>query len=123
MSPHGRMHAPIDGPASIGVMRYWQASSVLYRQNEVQTPGVVVPPSGIASMGRQRPPAHSLFDALRLTVHPAPIGLPAIGVSTQRADESSPLRLPPSASVKQMGKRAKSVSGLLSRSHTNPFPP
>src|SRR5437764_9581071 len=112
MSPHGRMHAPIDGPASIGVMRYWHASSVLYRQNEVHTPGVVVPPSGIASMGRQRPPAHSLFDMFATTVQPAPMGLPAMGVSTQRPDESSHLREPQSASDKQMGMQAKSVSSV-----------
>src|SRR5260221_10128732 len=122
MSPHGRMHAPIDGPASIGVMRYWQASSVLYRQNEVQTPGVVVPPSGIASMGRQRPPAHSLFDALRLTMHPAPIGLPAIGVSHPRPDENTHLHLPQSAPDKQKGKQEKSISARVTRPHTKTSP-
>src|SRR5439155_9098272 len=106
---HGKTQAPIGGPASIGVLRKLHASSVLRRQKDVQTPGVGPPPE-LASMGRHRPPAHSLLNAPVPAVQALPTVLPVLGVSTQRPEPTSHLRDPQSASVKQMGMHPKSVS-------------
>src|ERR1051325_9122879 len=74
-------------------------------------PGVV-PPSGIDSIGRQRPLAHSVL-GMRDAVQPLPMVLPVIGVSTQRPDAMSHLRVPQSASLTQIGMHAKTVSSRL----------
>jgi hypothetical protein len=54
---------------------------------------------------------------VRDAVHPLPTGFPAIGVSTQRPDEASHLRVPQSASVTQMGMQEKMVSSRFTGSH------
>src|SRR5258708_32295282 len=102
------MHVPSGGPASIGLMRKPHPSSTPRVQNAVQTPGADVPPSGIASMARHKPPAHSVLERVSaLAVQPAPIDLPAIGASTHSPDAGSHLRVPQSESVTHSGMHAK----------------
>src|SRR4051812_33295899 len=67
----------------------------------------------MASIGRHKPPAHSPLVCPRTTVQLLPTVLPAMGVSTQRPDAGSHLRVPQSASVMQIGTQANSVSAWL----------